>query len=85
MKYLLIKEHYCYKILTLPPKSSAYPHSVDTPYMNYPTFLQENLEPQNMIFQKPQPHPIINPEVQTMLFKKNTKYIKTVSKNCISV
>ena len=45
MKYLLSKEHHCYKILTLPPKSNVYHHSIDTRYRNYSTFLQENLAP----------------------------------------
>ena len=45
---LLSKEHYCYNILKLLMKSSAYPAiSVDNPpYMDcFSPFLQENLDP----------------------------------------
>ena len=52
MKGLLSKEHYCDKIHTLLMKSIAYPHSMDNPP---PLFLQENLDPPSMIFQKSQP------------------------------
>ena len=44
MKDLLSKEHYYYKIHTLLMKIIAYPRSIDNPYMDYPPFLQENLE-----------------------------------------
>ena len=47
MKDLLSKEHYCFKIHTLPMKDSAYiPFGRQPPYMDYPPpFLQKNLEP----------------------------------------
>ena len=61
---LLSKVHYCYKILTLLIKSSAYRPSIDNPLHGLhlplpPPFLQENLAcyPTSMIFQKPQPPP----------------------------
>ena len=46
MKGLLSKEHYCCKIHTLLRKSIAYPFFYRQPtYMDYPPFLQENLDP----------------------------------------
>ena len=58
MKDLLSKEHYCYKTHTL-MRSIAYPvPSIDkppSPYLDYPSFLQENLDPPSMIFKKFQP------------------------------
>ena len=37
---------YCHKIHTLLLKNSAYPLFIDNPfYMDYPLFLQENLDP----------------------------------------
>ena len=69
MKDLLSKEHYCYKMHALALKRSAYSPSIDnTPIMEYPPILQENLDPPppSMIFQKFQP-PIIKGEgVHTM-------------------
>ena len=44
MKHLLSKVRYSYKINTLPTKSSAYLPFYRRPYMDYPQFLQENLE-----------------------------------------
>ena len=58
MRDLLSKERYPYKILTLLMKSSGYlAFSIDnTPYMDYPRFLQKNIDlPPSMIFQKYQP------------------------------
>ena len=44
MKDLVSKEHYSYKIHTLLMESSAYPSSIDnSPCMDYPPLLQENL------------------------------------------
>ena len=58
MKDLLSKEHYCYQIHTLLMKISAYPPPLllcrQPPYMDYPPFLQEHLDP-SIIFQKFQP------------------------------
>ena len=66
MKDLLSKEHYCYKFQTLLVKSSAYAPSIEIPpYMDSPSFLQENLIPPPIIFQKSQPH-INKGGVQTM-------------------
>ena len=46
MKDLLSKEHYCYKMHALALKRSAYSPSIDnTPIMEYPPILQENLDP----------------------------------------
>ena len=46
MKDLLSTEHYCYKIHTLLMKSNAYLLFYrQSPYMGYPPFSQENLDP----------------------------------------
>ena len=59
MKDLLSKEHYCYKIHTSLLESSAAPfYRQPLPYMHYPPFLSENLDPPSlfsMIVQKSQP------------------------------
>ena len=53
MKGLLSKEHYCCKIHTLLRKSIAYPFFYRQPtYMDYPPFLQENLDPPFYDFSK---------------------------------
>ena len=51
MKDFLSKEHYRYKFHTFLMKNRAY----NPPYMDYPPFLQENLDPSSMIFQKSKP------------------------------
>ena len=53
MKDLLIREHYCYKIHTsLMEKSGSFPLNRQPPYMNYPSFLLENLYPALLWFFK---------------------------------
>ena len=55
MKDLLSKEHYSYKILS----RACPPSSIDSsPYMDYPPFLQENLDPPFYDFSK---IPTLNP------------------------
>ena len=66
MKDLLSKGHYCHKTHTFLMKNRAYPSSIDNPlyvtlpfhrqpHMDYTLFLQENLDPPFMIFQKSEP------------------------------